>query len=356
MYDVELELLLAHRRRRRRRGSTSRRARACRLHRARHVDHRLHVVAERLALAAASVPAMLFAMSAISVGAFVHRLPASAFAARPCSGRAPSLRRAFGPAAATAGNTHERHHHASRTCVIFESPSEKCAHYTQGVDGSHRRGCLAPAFRVALCGLCGSGPRQRGHPPVATRPRRRSSHHLDDPDVEPTSRVDEAALDRLDAAARPARRCGSDRADRRRLGGQARRDSRRQPIDALAIALLHGGNFTCATPPPACGDAARSMSLRPRRRPTFADPCLRRLLALWSIDAARRTTSCRHAMRCARSSRCRRRSRSSSAHAIKADPRSGSGRAARAARDRRMHAGQRELVNGLRRPISTSRT
>jgi hypothetical protein len=52
----------------------------------------------------------------------------------------------------------------------------------------------------------------------------------------------------------------------------------------LAIALLHGGNFTCAKPP--TGDCAKPLYDEPEPTQTagFDDPCLRRDLALWSLS------------------------------------------------------------------------
>jgi len=51
----------------------------------------------------------------------------------------------------------------------------------------------------------------------------------------------------------------------------------------LAIAVLHGGNFTCAKPP--AGDCAKPIYdvAPPADTAGFDDPCLRRLLALWSL-------------------------------------------------------------------------
>lgn len=52
----------------------------------------------------------------------------------------------------------------------------------------------------------------------------------------------------------------------------------------LAIALLRGGNFTCMTPPPAAECVKPQFSVdEPAPAAGLADPCLRRLLALWSI-------------------------------------------------------------------------
>ena len=54
----------------------------------------------------------------------------------------------------------------------------------------------------------------------------------------------------------------------------------------LAIALLHGGNFTCVPPQPPQDCAGLVLDVNePAPTATMADPCLRRLLALWSIGA-----------------------------------------------------------------------
>lgn len=54
----------------------------------------------------------------------------------------------------------------------------------------------------------------------------------------------------------------------------------------LAIALLHGGNFTCVPPRPPRDCAPLVLDVEsPAPTATMADPCLRRLLALWSLGA-----------------------------------------------------------------------
>lgn len=54
----------------------------------------------------------------------------------------------------------------------------------------------------------------------------------------------------------------------------------------LAIALLHGGNFTCVPPAPRKDCAPLVLDVEsPAPTATMADPCLRRLLALWSLAA-----------------------------------------------------------------------
>lgn len=52
----------------------------------------------------------------------------------------------------------------------------------------------------------------------------------------------------------------------------------------LALALLHGGNFTCVRPPAPGGCARPAVDVpEPTASATFADPCLRRLLAIWAL-------------------------------------------------------------------------
>lgn len=52
---------------------------------------------------------------------------------------------------------------------------------------------------------------------------------------------------------------------------------------ALAVALLREGNFTCKpAPPPPCSKAPLDLG-DPAPDATLADPCLRRMLALWSL-------------------------------------------------------------------------
>lgn len=54
----------------------------------------------------------------------------------------------------------------------------------------------------------------------------------------------------------------------------------------LAIAMLHAGNFTCVPPRPAQACAGLVLDVEaPAPTATMADPCLRRLLALWSLAA-----------------------------------------------------------------------
>jgi hypothetical protein len=57
---------------------------------------------------------------------------------------------------------------------------------------------------------------------------------------------------------------------------------------ALALALLHGGNFTCVAPVAAPARACASAPIDvdpPAPDATFDDPCLRRMLAMWAIGS-----------------------------------------------------------------------
>ena len=54
----------------------------------------------------------------------------------------------------------------------------------------------------------------------------------------------------------------------------------------LALALLRGGNFTCTLPQPRLDCPARASDIEPPLpQATLDDPCLRRMVALWAIDA-----------------------------------------------------------------------
>jgi hypothetical protein len=51
---------------------------------------------------------------------------------------------------------------------------------------------------------------------------------------------------------------------------------------ALALALLRAGNFVCSAPAPTCGHVPIDVP-PPAPSATLADPCLRRVLALWAL-------------------------------------------------------------------------
>ena len=51
--------------------------------------------------------------------------------------------------------------------------------------------------------------------------------------------------------------------------------------DELAVAMIDGGNFACSSPPQGCGAPLDLPAPAPTA--TLTDPCLRRILALWSL-------------------------------------------------------------------------
>lgn len=56
------------------------------------------------------------------------------------------------------------------------------------------------------------------------------------------------------------------------------------PIDALALALVRGGNFTCVPAQPMRDCTKPPVDVpEPAFTETFADPCLRRVLAIWAL-------------------------------------------------------------------------
>ncbi|MGE5184773.1 MAG: hypothetical protein ACM31C_22025 [Acidobacteriota bacterium] len=126
-------------------------------------------------------------------------------------------------------------------------------------------------------------------PPPPPAPKQAVVHHLDDPDLNPPPRPKLLSIDwggvRLDSAAdalalwdriAPTGTDWDDRLDEVPGDGPYARE--------LAIALLNQGNFTCPAVP--AGTCAKGVPLdvqSPSPTATLADPCLRRLLALWSI-------------------------------------------------------------------------
>lgn len=132
------------------------------------------------------------------------------------------------------------------------------------------------AFLLALA-ACGAPPRTPVAPPATAPapPPAPAPHHLDDPDVNlphekllnvdwngpvtweqiaPTGEDVDAKLDEIPDA--PA-------------------------ADDLAIAMINGGNFACSSPPQGCGAPLDLPAPTPTA--TLTDPCLRRILALWSL-------------------------------------------------------------------------
>ncbi|HUS29539.1 MAG TPA: hypothetical protein VMZ53_13595 [Kofleriaceae bacterium] len=139
---------------------------------------------------------------------------------------------------------------------------------------------------VAYLAACGGTPRETAKPVVA-KPHTAAPHHLDDPDLNPpppkkllsiewksvtlTSEADALALWKTIA---PTGDDYTEKLDEIPDDG---------PIATqLALALLHGGNFSCSPTPSQCG--APVDVPEPMPTATFDDPCLRRILAMWSLQ------------------------------------------------------------------------
>lgn len=125
-----------------------------------------------------------------------------------------------------------------------------------------------------------------GSPPIAAAPRPRTYHkHAEPPPAAPTRLL---AIDwsttavTTDAEALALwRRIAPTGADYDAKLAEIPTD---QPIArGLAVALLHEGNFACPAAPRKCGGPPIEL-VEPRPDATLADPCLRRLVALWAID------------------------------------------------------------------------
>jgi len=148
---------------------------------------------------------------------------------------------------------------------------------------------VAAEFSPLLCAIgiaCGGAtPHEPPAAPVAAAVD--AGGHLNDPDLNHAPPAKLLAIDW------PSVKLASD-ADALALWKQIAPtgDDWRQRLDeiptpspiqhALAVALLRGGNFTCVAPPQACHAPLEIAETKPDA--TFTDPCLRRELALWSID------------------------------------------------------------------------
>ena len=146
---------------------------------------------------------------------------------------------------------------------------------------------------LACLVACGSPPRApaRPEPPAPAHVAQRSPaprvNHLRDPDLAPPPPV---KLLSIDWASAPLASEADALALWQRIAPTG--DDYQEKLDeipagpahALAIALLHEGHFACQ-PAPATGCATAAFDLpEPAPSATLADPCLRRLLALWAID------------------------------------------------------------------------
>lgn len=147
------------------------------------------------------------------------------------------------------------------------------------------------AVAMAAMAACGGAPREPSHPAPASPSADASGEtgHLSDPDL---NRPPPPKLLAIDWSSTPL---GSD-ADALALWeriaptGEDWSDKLEEiPADGdiaakLALALLRSGNFTCVQPQHAvCGKPPIEVP-EPGPDATLADPCLRRLLALWSIN------------------------------------------------------------------------
>ena len=123
--------------------------------------------------------------------------------------------------------------------------------------------------------------------PAAPTPER-EVHHLQDPDLNPPPRPKLLSIDwesvKLDSAAdaldlwtkiAPTGTDWDERLEEVPSDGPYARE--------LAIALLDQGNFTCAAAPTLTCTKVPIDVASPSPSATLADPCLRRLLAMWSI-------------------------------------------------------------------------
>jgi hypothetical protein len=159
---------------------------------------------------------------------------------------------------------------------------------TRDADGELSR--LKPRVALALLVSCAAPGVSPAHAPEpAPKPASPVVHHLQDPDLNhPPPR-------KLLAIDWSATKLASD-ADALALwariaptGDDWEEKLAEVPSDSpiahqLAIALLHEGNLTCAAPPRSKCDAAPLDLPAPADTATLTDPCLRRLLALWSIE------------------------------------------------------------------------
>jgi hypothetical protein len=146
------------------------------------------------------------------------------------------------------------------------------------------------AVALVVLSACGSPPREAARPevpdPPADEPARR---HLDDPDL---NREPPAKLLSIDWATTTVETDADAHALWRRIAptGADWSDKLDEIPDEgetstrLALALLADGNFTCVPPRPAASCPQVPIDVpEPAYDATLADPCLRRLLAMWAI-------------------------------------------------------------------------
>lgn len=137
---------------------------------------------------------------------------------------------------------------------------------------------------VAACAAAQHEPVATPPPPPAPAPQ---VHHLQDPEIAPRP---ERKLLSIDWAATKLTSDADALALWQRIAptGDDWEEKLSEIPDSpvghqLAIAILHEGNFTCPAPPPStCGHVQPDLP-EPAPTATLADPCLRRLVALWAL-------------------------------------------------------------------------
>jgi hypothetical protein len=141
------------------------------------------------------------------------------------------------------------------------------------------------AVTIAALAACGGTPREASRPVVAKAPAPEATGHLAELESPPPKK-----LITIDWKTTPL---DSD-ADVLAVWGrvaptgadyEAKLDEIPEDVtEKLAIALLRSGNFACVSPAPANGCTAAPIDVRePAPDATLADPCLRRVLAMWAI-------------------------------------------------------------------------
>lgn len=151
------------------------------------------------------------------------------------------------------------------------------------------RSPVSIAIAIVTLAACGQTPREPLRPiaPAPTPPPAESGH-LSDPDLD---RPPPAKLLSIDWATTRVASDADALALWQRIAPTGEDYSEKldeipetAPIDALALALLRGGNFTCVPAQPKRDCAKSPVDVpEPAHVATFDDPCLRRVLAIWAL-------------------------------------------------------------------------
>jgi hypothetical protein len=144
---------------------------------------------------------------------------------------------------------------------------------------------------IAALSACGGTPREASRPNVTKAPVPDAERgHLDDPDLNrappkkllsidwaTTTLASDADALALWQRIAPTGADYSEKLDELPDGGTI--------VEQLAVALLREGNFTCTHPAPPLACARKPLDVpEPAPDATLADPCLRRVLAIWAIS------------------------------------------------------------------------